>query len=407
MSSVAASISTAPTQTPVTVSSARVCRVCIVQPLVPHYRVPVFEMLSRQPGISLSLWSDHLPQGSISPVRGSGSYEEVHTPFKYLGPVYWQPKQVTAAKAAAAGRYDMVIFSWNARLVHLRHALRICRRAGVPTLLWGHGYSKNDTPHRRRIRNRMLNLSSGCIVYNHASANRLASEGVDPSRIFVALNAIDQSPINEARNHWLARPEELARFQHENDLAFGKSALFISRLEPAKGIDLLLEAYALLAKHQPSGRLVIIGKGSAEQALRAKAAALGIAKRVTFVGSVYEESNLAPWFLSVSCMAYPVAIGLSILHAFGYGLPVVTSDDFASHNPEIEALRPGDNGLAYRNGDVEDFAAKMLACMNDNNARARMSEAAMQTVRSPDGFCIERMVKGFMDAITTVRKPNA
>jgi glycosyltransferase involved in cell wall biosynthesis len=379
-------------------------RVCIVQQIVPHYRVPVFDLLARQPGIALSVWSGHQPWGSLQPANGGGGYEEKDAPFRQLGPVFWQPGQVQAAKAAVAGRFDVLILSWNSRLVHLPRALRLCRRHRIPTLLWGHGYSKSETPRRRKLRNRLLNLSDACIVYNHTAAKRLMDDGIEPTRVFVALNAIDQARVREARDHWLARPEELRGFQQEKGLAPGATVLFISRLEPDKRVDLLLEAFAALLKRKPTAKLAIIGKGSEEAALRGKAASLGIADRVIFAGSVYQEMNLAPWFLSASCMAYPVAIGLSILHAFGYGLPVVTSDDIPSHNPEIEALRPGENGLLYRDGDVEDFAAKMLVCMDDAVTRERMGQAALDTVRSPDGFCLERMVRGFTDAIDFATK---
>ena len=53
-------------------------------------------------------------------------------------------------------------------------------------------------------------------------------------------------------------------------------------------------------------------------------------------------------------VCYPVNIGLSLLHAFGFGLPVVTGNDIGSHNPGIETLL----GAAdyYRRLRAEDFA---------------------------------------------------
>jgi glycosyltransferase involved in cell wall biosynthesis len=373
--------------------------VCIVQQIVPHYRVPVFDLLARQPGIELSVWSGHQPWGSLQPAKGTGRYEEVDAPFRKYGLVYWQPGQVAAAKAAAAGRYDVVIFSWNARLVHLPRALRVCARSGVATLLWGHGFSKGESRWKRRVRNRLLDSAAAVLLYNQHAADRLVREGIDPARAFVALNAIDQAPIRAAREHWQRRPQDLARFRAEHGITDSEMALFISRLEKDKRIDLLLEAFAMVVRQRPAARLAIIGRGSEEAALRAQVARLNLGQHVIFAGSVYDDMHLAPWFLSAACMAYPVAIGLSILHAFGYGLPVVTSDDLAAHNPEIESFRAGENGLLYRDGDAGDFAAKMLACMNDLPLRSRMGASALATVREPDGFCLERMVRGFTDAI--------
>jgi len=369
--------------------------------------VPVFDLLARQPGIELSIWSDHYPQGSLHPAPGTGAYQQVYTPYKFLGPIHWQPMQVAAAKRAASGELDVMIFSWNSRLVHLGRALRICRRAGVPTLLWGHGYTRNESQRgawRQRWRNRLLDLSSGCIVYNNMAADRLHRDGVSRERVFVALNALDQKPIQAARTDWVSRPSDLKRFQAERALADAELVLFISRLEPNKRVELVIDAFALVAKQRPRAKLALIGRGPLEQALREQAARLGIADRVIFAGAVYDEANLAPWFLSSACMAYPVAIGLSLLHAFGYGLPAVTSDDIESHNPEIEALRPGENGLLYRDGDLADFAEKIVECLRDPALRQRMGQAALETVREPDGFCIPRMVRGFTDAIAFAMK---
>lgn len=382
-------------------NAAPVTRVAIVQQVVPHYRLPVFDLLARQPGIALTVWSAQRAQGSLKHVPSPGSYREGLAPLRMIAGFCWQPALVSIAKSDA---HDVVIYSWNARLLHLPRALRTCRNRGVPTLLWGHGYSKDESAIRRRTRNRLLNLSDGCLLYNSSAARQLASEGFDPKRLFVAQNALDQGPIDAARTNWLNRPDALRDFRRSHGLPEHATALFISRLEADKRIDLLLRAFAIVVRARPEARLAVIGRGSEEAALRTLSMQLGIERNILFAGSVYEEEHLAPWLLSASCMAYPVAIGLSIFHAFGYGLPVVTSDDIASHNPEIEAFRPNENGLAYRDGDIDDFAAKILACMGDEASHRRMREAALRTVRSPDGYCLDRMVKGFTDAIAFVRE---
>lgn len=385
---------------------AKEIRVCIVQQIVPHYRVPVFDLLARQPNVTLSVWSGHRAQGSLKAAPGTGAYKEMDAPARAIGPINWQPAQVTAAKRTGADRFDVIIYSWNARLIHLSRALRIARRNGIATFLWGHGYSKDESPRRRALRNRLLKLSDGCILYNHAAAQRLIDEGVPRERVFVALNAIDQTPIQTAGEHWRARPEDLARFRREHGLRESSHdlILFISRLEPDKHIDRLIDAFSIMAKENPHAKLALIGRGTMENQLRQRVRELSLQDRVIFAGSVYDDMDLAPWFLSSACMAYPAAIGLSVLHAFGYGVPVVTTDDLPSHNPEIEAVRDHHNGLLYRDGDIDDFAAKIGRCLDDQSLRARLGDAAIETIRAPDGFCIERMVRGFTDAIAYARQ---
>jgi glycosyltransferase involved in cell wall biosynthesis len=276
----------------------------------------------------------------------------------------------------------------------------------VPTLLWGHGYSKNESTWRRRRRNALLQRSNGCIVYNHAAADRLVRDGVDRRSVFIALNAIDQAPVQRAVQRWREQPQELAGFQAKHGLG-RELVLFVSRLVPEKRVDMLLEAFALVHRQRPNAQLAIIGRGPEETSLRQRAAALNISSAVIFAGAMYDEMDLAPWFLSARCMAYTVDLGLSILHAFGYGLPVITSDDHNLHGPEIEALRDEHNGLLYRLGDVDQFSAQILRCLADDQLQQRLAGNALATVQPPDGFCVQRMVRGLQDAITSARAAPA
>ena len=378
-------------------------RVCIVQPLVPRYRVPVFERLAAQPGIDLEIRAGTgEPGSSLEAAAPSDMFRFVAAPQKRIGPFLSQPGQV---EAVSTGEFDVVILSWNARYLQLAKALRVARKRGVRTILWGHGYSKRESSLRRFNRNRFLRLADACLVYNHTAAKRLVAEGTPCEKVFVALNAIDQAPIAAARGHWLERPDALRDFQRQHNLALAEGSdrpdlvVFVSRLEPDKRVDLLIEAFAKVLQRRPSARLAIIGRGPEQTRLESLAGRLGIKSAVRFTGAIYDEDKLAPWFLSASVFAYPVAIGLSILHSFGYGVPVVTSDDHASHNPEIEALRPVVNGLTYRDGDTAAFAEAMIRILANPADQQRMSDAAIATVSSPDGFTIERMVRGFVDAI--------
>jgi glycosyltransferase involved in cell wall biosynthesis len=96
---------------------------------------------------------------------------------------------------------------------------------------------------------------------------------------------------------------------------------------------------------------------------------------------------------------HPGAIGLSIFHAFGYGLPVVTSDRVEIQMPEFETHRDGINGLLYRHGDAQDLASKLASLLAEDAVRRRMSAAALATVSGSRGRNVEGMVAGFLEAI--------
>ena len=370
-------------------------RVAIVHPLLAHYRVPVFDLLARSTGIDLTVICDMHPTGSLKGAQPTAAFRCEHAPQHMLGPMISHPAMLAAA---TSGRFDAVVLTWNVRLIELIPALLACRARGTASVLWGHGYSKSDSVMRRALRRQMVSLADATLLYGRMEQERLRAAGY--KRTFVAPNAIDQSAIAAATVEWTADKARLRSWQKERGIEDGRLVVFISRIEPDKRVDLLLDAFRIAQQQDPGMRLAIIGGGSGLESARAYAAELGIASSTTFTGPIYEERDIAPWCLSAGCFAYPEAIGLSIQHAFGYGLPVVTSDCLASHNPEIEALEPGINGLFYEHANPMSFASNIVELLSGNRQRNQWSTAARATVSTPAGVCIEAMVGGFVQGLS-------
>ncbi|MGH8605676.1 MAG: glycosyltransferase, partial [Gammaproteobacteria bacterium] len=142
-------------------------------------------------------------------------------------------------------------------------------------------------------------------------------------------------------------------------------------------------------------KLVIVGDGREKAYLETLARELGEGNSVIFTGAIYDEQQLAPWMLSACLFCYPANMGLSLMHAFGYGLPVVTSNNVAQHNPEIEAFVHGVNGLFYAQGDVNDMSDKWLRIMNEETLRRNLSARALYQVEHQ--YTLDKMVQGFRE----------
>lgn len=371
-------------------------RVAVLQPLLPHYRVPVFDLLARTTGIELTVLCDMHPKGSLKSVPPTDAFRCEQSDQRSLGPALSQPAMLSVA---AGGRFDAAVFTWNTRILELVPALLTCKATGKGSVLWGHGYSKQDSSTRKALRRNVLRFADSALLYGRTERARLVDAGWNADKIFVAPNAIEQGSMQCASTAWNAEQGRLRRWQEERGITDGRLVVFISRIEADKRVDLLLDAFARLARRQPDLRLAIIGGGSCLDEAKRRSVALGIESRTTFTGPIYDEEAMAPWCLSAACLAYPEAIGLSIYHAFGYGLPVVTSDDIPSHNPEIESLRPDVNGLLYAHRDVDAFADAIERLLGDPRGRGGWRKAALETVHAPGGYNIRSMVDGFADAL--------
>jgi glycosyltransferase involved in cell wall biosynthesis len=271
----------------------------------------------------------------------------------------------------------------------------------MPVVLWGHGYSKNPARWRDVLRNRLGRRAGAVLLYSRTIADRLIHvHGFRADRVFAAPNTLDQRPIQQAMLHWLDHRGELEAFQRRHRLDPQRTIIFVSRLLAENRIDMLLDTMVLLRDSHPDIKLILVGSGTDRPNLETAAKQVGLADRVIFTGAVYDPNHLAPWMLSSAVFCYPINIGLSIFTAFGFGLPVLTSDDIPSHNPEIEALRVDANGLTYRHGNLEDLARQLARILDDPPLRQRLSVEAHAT--ATEQYTLEKMVQGFLDTTRLV-----
>ena len=192
--------------------------------------------------------------------------------------------------------------------------------------------------------------------------------GLAPERVHVAPNPID-----------LARIE--AGAQAPLDLA-GRRPFIVTagRLEPQKGQDVLLRAFA--ASRACDGLdLVILGEGSLGARLRALAADLGVAERVRFQGF---EANPWAWFSRARLFVLPSrweGFPNALLEAMACGAPVVASAcDFGPR----EAIQSGRTGLLVPTGDVEALSAALETLLSAPDLAHRLGEAARTGARDYD-----------------------
>ncbi len=132
--------------------------------------------------------------------------------------------------------------------------------------------------------------------------------------------------------------------------------LFVGRLVPGKGADVLLDAFALLVGRRPGARLTIVGDGSERAELEERARDLGAA--VKFTGSLAPKivTDLLRWTSVVAVPSTePEGLGLVALQAMAHGAVVVAT----ACGGMAETMRHGENGYVVPSGDIEVLAASL------------------------------------------------
>ena len=149
----------------------------------------------------------------------------------------------------------------------------------------------------------------------------------------------------------------------------GPRILTVGTLKLVKNHPLLLHAFAAMSR--PDARLMLLGQGANEAALRALASDLGIADRVIFAGFSLDPS---PFYVTADLFVLSSdheGFGNVIVEALSFGLPVVSTD--CPSGPS-EILQGGHFGTLVPVGDAQALARAMedaLATPADREALIR------------------------------------
>jgi glycosyltransferase involved in cell wall biosynthesis len=146
------------------------------------------------------------------------------------------------------------------------------------------------------------------------------------------------------------------------------------RLTPQKGFDLLIPAFAQVARSHPEWQLHIYGGGPKHARLRRLVLKHDLYNNVLLMG---QTQHLGEELAQASVFALSSrheGFGMVIIEAMSKGVPVVSFD--CPRGPS-EIIEDGVDGVLVPNGDVDAFAAGLLGLVEDEALRRRMGQAAL------------------------------
>lgn len=213
---------------------------------------------------------------------------------------------------------------------------------------WTHGNDGNQGNLGVNVRRFVYKNSTGILAYSNAGKLNLVKMGVAADRICVVNNSLN----NEDYGYLMYNLNE-----SRNSEVF--NIIYSGRITSEKRLDFLMKAiYTLKQRSTFKFKCLIIGSGEISS-LKGLVKHFNIENEICFLGSKYGK-EVDPYFLNSNLMVYPSGIGLSIVHAFSYGIPVVTTDNLKLHRPEFELLEAGENGDLYKEDDDVDLAEKII-----------------------------------------------
>lgn len=323
-------------------------RILLIEPVLAHYRKDLYEC--------------YLKEGSLEfMVLGGSNYKDIqglqseslhrlkHFSFLLFGHRFFIMKGLFAF--IRKHKPDAVICS-GVDFHHLDTLLLFVLRSVFRKRAfywWSHANPGNQGRLGVFLRKWFYMRSTGILVYSENGRKFLLEQGIKPDRIVVINNAINY--------------EDYGYLSHElnsvNSSIRDLQLLFCGRISEGKRLDLLIRAVHLVKyEYGISIKCWIIGGGDTDL-LQHLAEELGVLDCIHFEGAKY-GAHASRYFMHSDIFIYPKGIGLSLLHAFSYGIPVITTDSIMEHGPEIELLLPGQNGDLYEDGSAQDLVKKIL-----------------------------------------------
>ena len=258
-------------------------------------------------------------------------------------------------------------YAWNSR---------ICERPASALCWLDAGFVER--------RGRRLALKSPSAFFDELAANRcldLLLVGSAWMRDELLMNEFDPARVAILPPSTPAAPSTAAGAARRIE----PFILYVGQLIRGKGVDLLLDSFALLRRDRPGLRLVVAGSGNADGKLREKANGLGLDDCVDFRGQV-GEAELDDLYARAALLAvpsrWPEPFGMVGLEAMRRGLPVAA---FAAGGIP-DWLEDGVTGFLAKPGDPRSLAEAIGKILADLAAAAILGESGRKKAENEFPF---------------------
>lgn len=190
-----------------------------------------------------------------------------------------------------------------------------------------------------------------------------------------------------------------ARFRKKYGIAPDRPTLvYVGRVAHEKNIQFLLNVLLHLKQRLPEILLIIAGEGPARHSLQAFCHQHGLEENVLFVGYLSRDGALQDCYCAGDLFVFASRTetqGLVLLEAMALGIPVLSTAVMGT----IDVLQP-DSGAVVVNEDVEQFATKTLALLNDFHRRVALGiQASRYARRWSSQHLTEVMVQGYRSLV--------
>lgn len=327
----------------------------------------------------------------LQQISGKGIMASLHAqPWRWsLVPSFFLSQWLAERSAERDFRPAAILAHW---LVPQGAIAALARHRRTKLIVVCHGGDVaflSRTDWRRRIAELLVSRCHRLIAVSEYIRDELIDRfGADPKKIRVIPMGVDLKRFGKISAARKSTPHDGM-----------ERIVYVGRLVPGKGLDVLLESLPRLFQNRPLARLEIIGEGPLRRLLEQRINTLGVTQRVIFHGGLPHpelERHLRSASALVVPSVAPEGLGLVIPEAFAVRLPVVAAGSGGIAN----VISHGHNGLLAQPGSPISLARQMTRMLAEPALRHRIIDAAAQTYKKK--FRLESTAKAFLHEIEAV-----
>ncbi len=244
---------------------------------------------------------------------------------------------------------------------------------------------------RESFRKWLIGHCDGFIANSTETKKYLCSLGASPEEVTISIQTID---VKNWKNEINRHKKSSAELKKELGLK-EKVVICVSRMQPKKGIHLLLEAFSNVSGRLRDVSLLLVGTGPEEQRLRDYCEQKGIMDRVVFAG-YKKPMDMPKYYALADLFVFPTLydkFGLVVIEALASGLPVLCSKFAGS---AFDLIKDNENGYIIDPNDVEKMSGLLVNIMTDEILLQRLGQGALDIV---DNFTVEKSAENFVKAL--------
>lgn len=378
--------------------------IIIFQRILPHYRAGVFKKICSQFNNIKIIYGQPLKNETLHnyDLRNNPCFEKtINIYFNEKGNLFISGIVFKIFKY----KPSVIISVFNVGNLNIYILLLLKIFLKHKLILWSFGYEPSrafdpDKYFSDKMRLYLSQRADAVIFYWDRGLNEIKKFSKKTEHYFTANNTLDTEALIELKKKF----DRTGKENLKSELGINENFhfVYVGRLIADKEVNKLIKAFRLLEKEYKDCRMTIIGDGPEIKKLLKLSDDLEI-NNINFTGEITDDEISGKWIYVSDAFVMPGRLGLSVIHSFCFGTPVITQDKGKYfHGEGIGYIKDNINGMIVIDDDGKNISAAMNKIIHDRDFSNELRKNAFQTAVNEGS--IQNMISGFSKAIDYVLK---